>query len=51
MLRLNNIALIFVLFLTLGVLYVYTDNPTPYNEWDFDFGEIEISQDHWNLVG
>ena len=22
----------------------FAENPTPYNEWDFDFGEIEIYQ-------
>ena len=50
MFHLNNIILIFIIFVTLGVLYAYAENPTPYNEWDFDFGDIEISKDPRNLA-
>ena len=49
MLSLNNVVLIFLLFMSLAVSYAFAENPTPYNEWDFDFGEIEISQDPRNL--
>jgi len=49
MLRMSNIALIFVLFLTLGVLYAYADNPTPYNEWDFDITELTVQQNTSDL--
>ena len=49
MLRLNNVVLIFLLFISLAVSYAFAENPTPYNKWDFDSGEIEISQDPRNL--
>ncbi|MDH3853623.1 MAG: hypothetical protein OES23_04140, partial [Nitrosopumilus sp.] len=45
----NNVVLIFLLFISLAVSYAFAENPTPYNEWDFDSGEIEISQDPRNL--
>jgi len=48
-LRLNNVVLIFLLFISLAVSYAFAENPTPYNKWDFDSGEIEISQDPRNL--
>ena len=28
---------------------VYAENPTPYNEWDFDFTDIKITQNQYDL--
>jgi len=49
LLRLSNIAPIFLVFLTLGILYAYADNPTPYNEWDFDITELVVQQNQSDL--
>jgi len=47
----SSIVLGFLLSITFSVAipFAFAENPTPYNEWDFDFGEIEISQDPRNL--
>ena len=51
MIQLSNIILIFVVFLTLGVLYAYAETPSPYDEWDFDIvsEEFTVVQSHKNL--
>jgi len=38
-----------VLFLTLGILYAYADNPTSYNEWNFDIAELIVQQNQSDL--
>lgn len=39
----------FIIFTTFTTIPAFAENPTPYNEWDFDFGEIEVSQNPDNL--
>ncbi len=43
------LLVIFAFSLAFVTIPAFAENPTPYNEWDFDFVEIEISQDPSNL--
>jgi len=45
----NNIVLIFLLFISLVVFYAFAENPTPYNEWDFDIANVELRQNKFDL--
>jgi len=44
---LASLAVLLPLVITLTTIPVFAENPTPYNEWDFDFdfSEVEIYQD------
>jgi hypothetical protein len=46
---LNNVVLIFLLFISLAVSYAFAENPTPYNEWDFDITELTVQQNQSDL--
>lgn len=49
MINVDYLLVIFVFSILFVTIPAYAENPTPYNEWDFDFVEIEISQDPGNL--
>ncbi len=50
MVIINDVLLVFfVVFSVFTVIPTFAENPTPYNEWDFDFVEIEIRQDPADL--
>jgi len=42
-------VLIFLLFISLVVSYAFAENPTPYNEWDFDISKVDIQQNKFDL--
>ena len=43
MLQLNNVVLIFLLFMGLAVSYAFAENPSPGNEWDFNIVREEFT--------
>jgi len=51
MLILHSIALILLLFISssVAVSFAFAENPTPYNEWDFDITEVDIQQNQSDL--
>ena len=49
MLQSDNVALIFLLFLGIAVSFAFAENPTPYNEWDFDISELTLKQNQSDL--
>ncbi len=47
--HLNNVALIFLSSMSLTVSFAFAENPTPYNEWDFDITELNVHQNEFDL--
>ncbi|MDH3657379.1 MAG: hypothetical protein OEM77_04500 [Nitrosopumilus sp.] len=39
----------FTIFLSFNIIPAFAENPTPYNEWDFDFMGVTVFQDPNNL--
>ena len=49
----NKLLLLFLTIslslFTLTIIPAYAENPTPYNEWDFDITKVDVNQNPTNL--